>query len=593
MSIQIEERYAMQPSKNTWLCWTSLSVVGLASFGHGQDPLYEIKGSLAGEDIGEFLLGPGDIDGDGFGDFVVVASTGSVQQMRARSGANGAILWMKELGELPSGEWVTSSAALTGDLDGDGIPDVVIGCQNCWKVGVSQGIFAGRVRTYSGATGAKLWEAVGEEANLFFGTSVAGMDDINADGVEDVAVGAWSDEPESPAQGNVGSVRMLSGVDGTETYRIYGPAYASSGSGGPGMGGTLGRLGDLDADGIDDFGVGPYVGLADSETGEIKSPVWIVSGLDGSLVTELNLPTYANGLLAAFANPGDLTGDGLPEVVAGFKHSTNPGIGSTGVAVLYEGGSWTMLAEWQADLQFEFFGGTLAIPGDADGDGYTDVLVGTRWTNGPANPPYGVVRLYSGRTYEELFEILGDVPDPPQLYTGMFGRALAPLGDVNGDGAPDFVTGMQWAENLFDQGLVRAYSTRPLTLSTKAPWITAAGGVQRLNVELGAAHAGELYLVLGSATGIEPQVPLGPLSLPLVPDAYTSWVLASGGGPMGGDFLGLLDVNGHALVKVTVPPLSGPLASLVGSLLWHAALTIAPTGIVSATTNAVPLTLVP
>ena len=592
MSIQIENQFAMQPSRITRLGWAPLWLAGLASLGHGQDLLYQVEGILQNEDLGQFLLGPVDIDGNGFEDFISVASSAAGQWMSARSGANAAILWTKELSESPSGEWATSSAALTGDLDGDGIPDVVLGCKNCWKVGVSQGVLAGRVRTYSGATGAKLWEVVGEEANLHFGTSVAGMDDIDGDGVEDVAVGAPSDEPENPTQGNLGSVRVFRGIDGMEIFRFYGPAYASSGPGGPGMGGTLGRLGDLDGDGVDDLGVGASSAFSDTNAGEVPSPVWIVSGADGGLIVEIPIPSYGVPFLPSFACLGDITGDGFQEVVIGLKNSVIPETNATGVALLYEGSTWSLLAEWPADLQYEWFGGTLAIPGDADGDGYPDVLVGTRWTNGPANPPYGVVRVYSGRTYEELFEILPD-PPTPTINIGFFGRALAPLGDVNGDGAPDFVVGQGWSESLQNQGLVKAYSTRPLTLWTKAPWITAAGGVQRLNVELGAAHAGELYLVLGSATGIEPQVPLGPLALPLVPDAYTSWVLASGGGPMGGDFLGLLDANGHALVKVTVPPLSGPLASLVGSVLWHAALTLAPTGIVSATTNAVPLTFVP
>ncbi|HKX45601.1 MAG TPA: VCBS repeat-containing protein [Planctomycetota bacterium] len=561
--------------------------MAVAPLAMAQDPLYQYTGALS-ENEGRYLVGLGDVNGDGLGDFVSVVKD-QIQHMEARSGANGAVLWSKNLSDLPGGGWVTTAAAVTGDLDGDGVLDFVLGSMETWSTGVN----AGRVRTFSGATGAKLWDVAGEVSNLFFGTSVAGMDDVDFDGVEDVAVGAWSDQPPNPMQGNVGSVRVLSGVDGHEIYRIYGPAYASSGPGGSGIGGTLGRLGDLDGDGLDDLGVGSYFGTADTDDGEVKSPVWIVSGADGSLIVELPLPEYTWPLTPAFASTNDLTGDRVAEFVAGFPHSAVPETGGGGVAILFDGTTKVPLAEWKGEVPLEFFGGSIVVPGDVDGDGHADVLVGIRQTGAPVNPPYGVVRLFSGRTHEELFELLPD-PQSPTNLSGFFGRALAPLGDVNGDGAPDFVLGQGWSDGIqINPGQVRAYSTRPLTLWTKAPYVSAAGGVQRLNIELGPEHGGEIYLTLGSATGIEPAVPLGGLALPLVPDTYTTWVLASGGGPMGGDFVGLLDAQGHALVKVTVPPLTGPLASLVGSVLWHAALSLDPIGAPSATTNAVPLTLVP
>ena len=575
----------------TWIAVVGCLAVLARTAEAQQHQLFQVEGIVYGEDLGSFLLGPGDVDGDGFGDFVTVASW-LAQQLKLRSGANGAVLWVKEVNETSSGEWLTSSAALTGDLDSDGLPDIVLGSMDSYQGGFGQGPNAGRVRAYSSASGNKLWEVVGEESNLFFGVAVAGMDDVDGDGIEDVAVGAYSDEPDPPVQGNVGRVRVLSGADGAEIYRIYGPAMASSGSGGPWMGGSLGRLPDLDGDGVDDLGVGSWIGVADTDTGTTKAPVWIVSGAVGSLIVDLPLLEYCSAIRPAFVSPGDLTADGIPEVVVGYSNSVNPGSGSNGAVILHEGGTWSVLAEWHADVPKEDFGGTLAIPGDVDGYGFADVLAGVRWIGGPINPPYGVVRLYSGRTYEELLEIQSDLPSEG-VELGLFGRALAPIGDVNGDGAPEFAVGSQWSEDITNQGMVRVFSSRPLTLSTKAPWIGAGGGVQRLNFALGPAHVGEIYLVLGSATGIAPAVPLGPLALPLVPDAYTTWLLATGGGPLGPDFVGVLDAQGAALAKLTVPPLTGPLASLAGSVLWHAGLAFSPVGAVTATTNAVALTLLP
>ena len=97
----------------------------------------------------------------------------------------------------------------------------------------------------------------------------------------------------------------------------------------------------------------------------------------------------------------------------------------------------------------------------------------------------------------------------------------------------------------------------------------ASGGTQTLEILAGLPHAGEHVLVLGSATGTTPGIPLGAgLVLPLTFDAYTSlFFLDVNATPVEGAF-GLLDAAGRATARVVAPPGSDP--SLVGGVLYHA-----------------------
>lgn len=94
------------------------------------------------------------------------------------------------------------------------------------------------------------------------------------------------------------------------------------------------------------------------------------------------------------------------------------------------------------------------------------------------------------------------------------------------------------------------------------------GGTQELFLDAGADHAGDTYLMLGSATGTSPGISIDGMEIPLVLDSYTDLtLLAPNSAPLGG-FLGLLDADGKATASWTLPAASS--ASFVGLQLWHA-----------------------
>lgn len=120
----------------------------------------------------------------------------------------------------------------------------------------------------------------------------------------------------------------------------------------------------------------------------------------------------------------------------------------------------------------------------------------------------------------------------------------------------------------------------------------ASGGTQVLDVDFGAAHAGELYLVLASATGTAPSTPTGSgPDLPLVFDSFTLWTFQHPNQAPYTKTFGQLGASGSARARVTVPPNFDP--GLVGVTFHHAALTVNLQGVVTAVSNPAPLLLLP
>lgn len=148
------------------------------------------------------VSGAGDLDHDGAVDWVVHdASSGTID---AFSGATGATLWSSSV-------TISDPSALvvgTGDLDGDGIGDVLV------SVG---GYVGGSMQALSGASGSQIFNMTSNAKG--FGSSVVSLGDVNRDGISDFAVGAsYANAAES------GSVFLYSGATRALLDRIDGDA---------------------------------------------------------------------------------------------------------------------------------------------------------------------------------------------------------------------------------------------------------------------------------------------------------------------------------------------------------------------------------
>ena len=154
-------------------------------------------------------------------------------------------------------------------------------------------------------------------------------------------------------------------------------------------------------------------------------------------------------------------------------------------------------------------------------------------------------------------------------------------------GAGTVWNGEQLADTIvFRFGLPSLYAS-PIALSL------GSGGAQSLTLRATPEQAGDLYLVLGSASGTAPAVGIDGLELPLVPDVYTSLSVSSAGTGIFAGTLGVLDPLGRGAAEIRLPP--GTSLALAGTTLHHAFLVVDLDGTlgVSLISNAEPLFLVP
>lgn len=356
-------------------------------------------GTAAGEGLGRSLSSAGDVNGDGFADLVVGAPFAPPSQ----SGRVLIYLGGTALSNAPAltltGPQVNAqfgrNVSIAGDLNGDGFDDVVVSTP--FFRGTS-GINAGKAWVFFG--GAPMNDQPDVEleytnAGDQFGFSAAGAGDVNGDGFLDVIVGAPRNASAGVDSGGAyvwwGGEPMDTGVDVIHLGLAPGSRAGDSVSG----------LGDFNGDGYSDVGIGavgsalggPNSGVVlgfSGGTGVIPRPLFMLQGVSGER------------LGSAVVGGGDLDGDGFDDVVLGARDNSVAGALS-GRAYAYRGGAsgQPVLAATYAVSSGMMAGGdefgfAVTIVGDANGDGFDDVLVGAPnapWM-GTAGP--GRVYLFSG-----------------------------------------------------------------------------------------------------------------------------------------------------------------------------------------------------
>ena len=298
----------------------------------------------AGPALAPLVASTGDVDGDGRGELLLTAQ--GLEPLVASLESGGFLFEPRAL--EGGSRWVLAVASL-GDADGDGRADHAF---------VRSG--AGRtpsIQVVSGADAARLWSwspvaregEAGSQTRLALSIAPAG--DADRDGRADLLVGVWPVQP-FPAAGSAiaGRVLVLSGRDASVLREAAGPADGSP------FGRSVARIGDADGDGREDYAVGTsgaVVLLSGADLGELRR------------VEELG----DSGFGARVESAGDVDGDGRGDVLA--LSSAPPGRPAR--LRLISGGTGRTLFE----LPLPGSGtGLAAAPGDVDGDGRGDLVVG-------------------------------------------------------------------------------------------------------------------------------------------------------------------------------------------------------------------------
>jgi hypothetical protein len=332
-------------------------------------PLFTFAGDAAGDFFGQAVAKAGDVNDDGTTDVIVGAPRGDlplpatpdVGYARVLSGADGSVLHTF-YGSV-SLDVLGSSVAGVGDLDGDDHDDVAAGAPNSDQVFTDGGL----VRVYSGASGAVLLTLTGVAANDHFGAAVAGVGDVNGDGVPDIAVGAPGNDG---AGNNAGRVTVHSGVNGSVLRTWNGQAPLSQ------FGSAVAAAGDADADGVGDVIVGAP-GTVVIPVGSVGGRAHVFSGATGALLFKVEPTNEYDAQGAAVASAGDMDGDGHDDVVIGapVKPNFSPEAGA-GLVRIHSGRTGELMGLVVGVEGAEHFGFSVAGIGDGDGDGFLEVAAG-------------------------------------------------------------------------------------------------------------------------------------------------------------------------------------------------------------------------
>ncbi len=435
---------------------------------------WTVESNQAAAACGVSVASAGDVDGDGFGELVVGApgyDNGQTNEGRAlvyqgrASGLSTSAAWTVESDQANA---ELSSVASAGDVNGDGYGDVVVGASRYDNGQVREGRAFLYLGSASGLSTSAAWTAESNQAEAFFGGSVASAGDVNGDGYGDVVVGAvWYEN------GEVGEGRAfvyLGSASGLSTSAAW---TAEPDQVDAFFGGAVASAGDVNGDGYGDVVVGALA-YDNGEDNEGRAFVYLgsASGLSTSAAWTAESDQVGARLGVSVASAGDVNGDGYGDVVVG-AYAYDNGEFDEGRAFVYLGSAsgLSTSAAWTAesDQVNAFFGLPVASAGDVNGDGYGDVVVGaSAYDNGEFDEGAAFVYLgsASGLSTSATWTLESD---HERAY---FGRSVASAGDVNRDGYGDVVVGARWYEDngQFDEGRVFVYLGSASGLATNAAW---------------------------------------------------------------------------------------------------------------------------
>ncbi len=450
---------------------------------------FRIDAILAGENLGVSVATAGDFNGDGIDDLIIGAShasrngsqSGSAYVVYGQStfsasfdlstldGTNGFRFDGAAIGDRTG-----FSVNTAGDINGDGLADVLIGTT---KADDGVLIDAGRTYVIYGSTSAMTsvievgdlngtngFILTGAAAGERAGFSVSSAGDVNGDGYDDIRIGAPGLDSSDAGQtyivfgqsGSYGTELNLGDLDGTNGFVILGDLAQSflgySGSG----------IGDFNGDGFDDI----LVSAPASNLGSEAGAAYVIYGHGGSFSASISIADLdgsngfailgdAAGDLAGFnvSGVGDVNGDGLDDLLVGVPQASGGGY-EQGESYLLFGAATGIGASidlatlpgnggivFNGVASSDHAGRYVSMAGDVNGDGFADFIVAARDADISTNNDAGQIYVVFGQDYLGTATQLGD--ETSESFTGTSGRDAVIAGagddDVAGEGGPDVV----------------------------------------------------------------------------------------------------------------------------------------------------------
>jgi len=407
----------------------------------------------------------------------------AVLELSSLNGKNG----FQINGELAS-DLSGASVASAGDVNGDGIADLIVAASGASPNGFASGasyVVFGKTSGFaanlnlSKLNGKNGFQINGEAANDYSASSAASAGDINGDGFDDLIIGAESASPNGSASGasyvvfgkasGFGANCNLSTLDGVNGFQINGEAAGDH------AGASVSSAGDVNGDGFDDLVIGaPSADPNGSNSGASYVVFGKASGfaagldlsaLDGTNGFQINGEAAFDFGGSSVASAGDVNGDGFDDIILGAfgtdLNGTNSGTAyvifgtETGFSANLDPSTLDGSTGFQisGEAAFDALGGSVASAGDVNGDGFDDLIVGGAGADpngegsGASYVVFGNASGFSANIDLALldgtngFQISGKVADDES------GGSVAAAGDVNKDGFDDLIVGAESADS--------------------------------------------------------------------------------------------------------------------------------------------------
>ena len=458
---------------------------------------FRLDGVASYDNSGFAVSDVGDVNGDGLNDLVIGArgadpggnaDAGSSYVLFGKSDGFASAINLSSLNGstgfridgVAAGDFSGFSVSAAGDVNGDGLGDVVIGAYRADPNGSSSGssyVVFGRsggnhsVIDLSALNGTNGFRLDGTTMLDRSGFSVGGAGDVNGDGYDDVIVGAYAADPNGGNSGSsyvvfgrsggFGPVQALSALDGTTGFRLDGVAANDK------SGRSVSGAGDVNGDGFDDL----IVGASDADPNDNASgSSYVVYGHSGPFGSTINLSSLngttgfrLDGVAAVdflgrgVSAAGDVNGDGFDDLIVG-GYQADRGGSDSGSSYVFFGRPADLISAidlWTLDGMTGFrlqgvaagdwSGRAVSGAGDVNGDGFDDLIVGAyRTDNSSTNSGSGYV-VFGGDFAETAVTQLGS--DGGQILNATLASGADVLNGGRGDdtlvsdGGPDVLRG--------------------------------------------------------------------------------------------------------------------------------------------------------